>query len=496
VSHANAALNAWKMKNFSQSSIRLAVLALLLTALCGVAQADVGLMLNEALRVGASKWTGAGHAAVYLSGVCAASPIELRPCQPGENGVVLTNYEDFAEDRRYQWNAIPLNLYLYGVEDESERSLYASAGARWMLQERYREKYLGSMCKGECITNPDALWRETVAATFIRDIYMFMAKTTPEQDRALIEKLNQSGNVGHFNGFTNNCADFTRYVVNTYFPGAAKPDRINDFLMTSPKAIAKSFSHYAMKHPELEFRIVRYSQIPGEYKPSRDNRKGTEVLWRANRWRVPLAILLPHELLIVTGSYMLTGRFNPELEMDRRPVEEVIDLQTGLKSARARGDRQAEKEFQQKIRAARSNALGTSEEWAGYESNVRQYEAEAVEQGYFGDSPNVKKAEQKMISQRWITLDENGGLWLSSRDGRSPKVGLSARTLTDPSSDPKTGYLLALARIDAELRKKTKNRETLGFFRKDWELMERLRAKAVPEVAGARRASSVSGSAQ
>jgi hypothetical protein len=101
-----------------------------------------------------------------------------------------------------------------------------------------------------------------------------------------------------------------------------------------------------------------------------------------------------------------------------------------------------------------------------------------------------------MISQRWITLDENGGLWLSSRDGRSPKVGLSARTLTDPSSDPKTGYLLALARIDAELRKKTKNRETLGFFRKDWELMERLRAKAVPEVAGARRASSVSGSAQ
>jgi hypothetical protein len=54
------------------------------------------------------------------------------------------------------------------------------------------------------------------------------------------------------------------------------------------------------------------------------------------------------------------------------------------------------------------------------------------------------------------------------------------------------GYLLALSRVDAELHKKQKDRETLGFFRKDWELMERLRGRvvvqdAVPSLAGARR---------
>jgi hypothetical protein len=484
------------MKKDTQSLLRFAWLALLLLALPATACADVGLMLNEALRVGASKWTGAGHSAVYLSGICAASPVELRACEPGENGVVLTNYRNFGEDNLYEWNAVPLNVYLYGVEDESERALYASPTIRWMLQERYRERYLGEHCRGDCAINPEALWRETVAATFIRDIYMFRVKTTPEQDRAILAKFNGTRNVGRYNGFTNNCADFVADVVNTYFPHSAKADRVNDFLMTSPKAIAKSFTHYAMKHPELEFRVVRYSQIPGEYKPSRDNRKGTEQLYRANRWRLPLALLQPYELLVFTSSYMVTGRFNPELEMNRRPVEEVIALETDLRLAGARGDREAVKECRQKIRSARSNALGTGEEWAGYAHTLRQYEAEAIKQGSVDNVEGLRRATAKTISQRWITMDESGGLWLSSRDGRSPKVGLSSQTVARNSSDARTGYLLALAHVDAELRRKPKNRETLEFFRQDWQLLEHLRGQVVPEVAGTRRTESAGGSAQ
>jgi len=86
-----------KMKTYTQSLLRFIGIVALRTTLCGVMRADVGLMLDEALRVGASKWTGAGHSAVYLSGVCMATPVELRVCEPGENGVVLTNYI-FGED--------------------------------------------------------------------------------------------------------------------------------------------------------------------------------------------------------------------------------------------------------------------------------------------------------------------------------------------------------------------------------------------------------------
>lgn len=484
------------MNKLTQPLIRLAGVAALLAVMCTAMRADVGLMLNEALRIGASKWTGAGHSAVYLSGVCAVSPVELRPCEPGENGVVLTNYREFGEDRSYEWNAIPLNIYLYGVEDESARTLYANPTVRWLLQERYREKYLGSMCVGNCATNPDALWRETVAATFIRDIYMFSAKTTPQQDLALIARFNRAGNVGHYNGFTYNCADFAGDVVNTYFPGAAKADRINDFWMTSPKAIAKSFAHYGMKHPELGFHVVRFTQVPGEYKSSRDNRKGTEELYRANRWRVPLAIVRPQELLLFTGSYLLTGRFNPELELQRRPVEEVIALQTSLRQARQSGDVAQQAQLKQKIRAARSNALGTSEEWAGYAHSLRQFEEEAIERGYVNNLDSLQKVAQQTVSNSWMTLDDRGGLWLAARDSQSPKVGLSASTLMEGTSDAKAGYLLALSRVDAELRRKPKNRETLQFFREDWELLERLRAQVVPIVAGARHTEAGGGSSQ
>jgi hypothetical protein len=476
------------MKKLTRSFIRIAGIAVLLTSLCGAMHAEVGLMLNEALKIGASKWTGAGHSAVYLSGVCMVSPVELRMCGPEENGVVLTNYRAFGENRSYEWNAIPLNVYLYGVENELARPLYGSATVRWMLQERYREKYLAALCTGSCATNPDAFWRESVASTFLRDIYMFTVKTTGEQDRALVEKFNRIGNVGHYNGFTYNCADFARDVVNMYFPGAAKADRINDFWITSPKAIAKSFAHYGVKHPELEFHVVRFSQIPGEYASSKDNRKGMEELFRGNRWRLPLVVVAPPELALFAGSYMMTGRFNPELELKRRPVDEVIRLQLSLQQARAKGNRDQEKEYKQRIRFARANALGTSEEWSGYITSVRQYQAEVLERGYASDLDSLKNFTRSAVSKSWITMDDQGGLWLSARDGQShPRVGLSASTLTQTASDTKMGYLLALSRVDAELHKKPKNRETLGFFREDWALMEQLRGQVVPVVARTRR---------
>ncbi len=474
-----------------RSLVRFFVFTALLATLCSAMHAEVGLMLDEALRVGSSKWTGAGHSAVYLSGVCMVSPVELRMCGPGENGVVLTNYPSFGEDRSYEWNAIPLNVYLYGVEDESARPLYGGKTVRWLLEERYRKKYMGGLCTGSCATNPNALWRETVASSFIRDVYMFTLKTTPEQDRALVEKFNHSANVDHFNGVTHNCADFARSIVNTYFPGAAKPDHINDFWITTPKAIAKSFAHYGAKHPELEFHVVRFSQIPGEYPISKDNRKGTEELYRANRWRVPLAILRPYELMIFATSYTLTGRFNPELEVQRRPTGEAEQLEAELREARAAEDQEREKECKQQLQSVRAAALGTKEEWSGYKASVRQYESDAIQQGYSSNLENLHNFAQHTVSKSWITMDSQGGLWLRPRDGQSgKKVGLSASTVAESPTSAKTGYLLMLSRVDAELRKAPKNRETLGFFRKDWDLMEQLRGRALPVMAGTRHTES------
>src|SRR3569833_1408808 len=220
--------------------VLLRALGLLVLLSCFV-HADIGLMLGESAGKGMSRWTSAGHSAIHLSNVCPDTAIHLRLCNPGEQGAVLSNYINFNEDQPYEWNAVPLSIFLYGVDDAKDRPLYATPELRGVLQERFRQRYLAAICpEGPC-TDPKAHWRDVVGATFARDVYMFVTSTTLDQDKAFIAKFNALPNVDHYNGFTRNCADFARLVVNTYFPGAARPARLTDFWMTRPKAFSKSF---------------------------------------------------------------------------------------------------------------------------------------------------------------------------------------------------------------------------------------------------------------
>ena len=65
-----------------------------------------------------------GHAAVYLSNVCAASPVSLRRCKEGEHGVVISRYHRVGG---YDWIAIPLLPYLYAVNRPDEVPLTVSS---------------------------------------------------------------------------------------------------------------------------------------------------------------------------------------------------------------------------------------------------------------------------------------------------------------------------------------------------------------------------------
>src|SRR5246500_2528990 len=67
-------------------------------------------------------FTATGHAAVYLSGVCAEDPVTLRPCAPGETGAVISRYNGVSG---YDWVAIPLLPYLYAVDRPEDIPLFA-----------------------------------------------------------------------------------------------------------------------------------------------------------------------------------------------------------------------------------------------------------------------------------------------------------------------------------------------------------------------------------
>jgi hypothetical protein len=413
---------------------------------CGSASADVGLILNESTGKGVSGLTSAGHSSVYLSNICPASPVKLRLCEPGEQGSVLSNYTNFGEAKSFEWNIAPVNVFLYGVENATDAPLYGSPQLLKLLQAQYREKRLASLCPEQTCGDPAAVahWRDMVGGTFVREVYIFRAKTTPEQDAALVAEFNALPNDNHYNGVTRNCADFARSVVNRYFPDAAKPDHLNDFGMTSPKAIAKSFTHYGEARPELMFAVERFDQLPGPIHRSSPCRKGTEVSFRLKKWLIPLLLSESHELPFFVAAYALTGRFNPDTEVKKHPAEEEVT---------------------------------STVDWQNYRNQFQEILNTAIRDGVFSSDREVKSYFKELDRTGTAQLDELGRPVLEV-EGR--RVGLSRDNILGPDSDPLIAYRIMLARIQAVLDSPATRRENDTNFDKDWDTLTRLRERTAP----------------
>src|SRR5579862_9048515 len=279
-------------------------LAVVVLACAPFAGASATLLLEEPYgRMGF--FTATGHAAVYLSGICAETPVVLRPCGPGETGVVLSRYDGVAG---YDWIAIPLIPYLYAVDRPEDVPLFADAKMVAFLRDRYRRKYLEDFApdvrNGE---TPGGNWYELVGSSYDRTIYGFDIETTPEQDAALIEKLNSSPNKSHFHLVSNNCADFAKGVLNFYFPHALHRSLIADVGMTTPKQIAKMLTRYASRHRELEFSRIVIAQVPGTMPRSTPVHGVVESFFKAKKYIVPSAIVSPIFAGSVAAAYVLTG---------------------------------------------------------------------------------------------------------------------------------------------------------------------------------------------
>src|ERR1700681_2441383 len=112
---------------------RLVVMVLACACLAG---ASATLLLEEPYgKLGF--FTSTGHAAVYLSGVCAETALTLRPCAPGELGAVISRYDGVGA---YDWVAIPLIPYLYAVEHIDDIPLFADPKIVNFLRDQYRRK--------------------------------------------------------------------------------------------------------------------------------------------------------------------------------------------------------------------------------------------------------------------------------------------------------------------------------------------------------------------
>lgn len=249
-----------------------------------------------------------GHASVYLSRVCAEASVVLKRCAAGEFGVVISRYYKIGG---YDWIAIPLIPYLYAVEGLADVPEHANAKAVAALRDEYRRKYLRRIVPDwQDGHTPKGSWVELLGAAYNRKLYGFTFATTEEQDNQLISVFNSRKNKSHFNLFFNNCADFSREILNVYYPGAIRRNYIADAGMTTPQQIVRRLLSYSRRHPEFTVSSFFLPQIAGSRRPSHRLDGVSEGFVRSKKYIASLAAFHPWVAGSIFAIYMANGRFN------------------------------------------------------------------------------------------------------------------------------------------------------------------------------------------
>jgi hypothetical protein len=260
------------------------------------AQAQATLLLEEPYSYDGT-FAGTGHAAVYLSRVCAETPTLLRRCNPGESGVVISRYHHI-EGR--DWVAVPLLPYLYAVDDPGDIPLYADSKLVSFLRHEYLKKI--------DISGSDSY--QAVGSAYDRTTFGFRIETTPEQDDELIRRLNSETNRESYQLLKRNCADFVKQIVNFYYPHAVHRSIIADLAVMTPKQAAKSLAHSAKRHPQMHLTTFIIPQVPG-LKRSKPVHGVVESVVLAKKYVTPVLLFHPILVVGVEAAYWSGWRFDP-----------------------------------------------------------------------------------------------------------------------------------------------------------------------------------------
>jgi hypothetical protein len=287
------------------------------------AHAAVAFLMEEPYgRFGAFNPTG--HAALYLNHVCADTPTHLRLCHPGETGVVLSRYYEISGD---DWIAMPLIPYLYAVEQPNQVPDSVTPADLTRLQTAYWSRHLTELAPSseEDGTPPLSNWRQLVGESYIRRIRGFQFDSSTEQDERLIVYLNDHANRSHFNLITHNCADFSRNILNIYFPHSIHRNFFADAGIMTPKQVARSLVHYGRHHPELHLSAFVIDQVPGSIRRSHGVHGVAESLIKSKRYLIPLIILDPEVTGAIVATYLVDGRLSLPSKVRVYEAGEIYD---------------------------------------------------------------------------------------------------------------------------------------------------------------------------
>lgn len=387
------------------------------------AQAQATLLLEEPYSYDGT-FAGTGHAAVYLSRVCAETPTLLRRCGPGEQGVVISRYHHL-EGR--DWIAVPLLPYLYAVDSPGDVPLYADPKLVSFLRHQYLEKI--------DISGPDAY--QVVGSAYDRTTYGFRIETTPEQDDALIRKLNSETNRESYALLDRNCADFAKQIIDFYYPHAVHRSIIADLAVMTPKQTAKSLAHSAKHHPQMRLTTFLIPQVPG-LKPSKPVHGILESLVMAKKYVTPVLVFHPFLVVGIEAAYWTGWRFDPA------KGALIFDPARGLETPLTAGQR------------------------AWYEKSVLAMKHENLDAEPLPNWP-------KFTAHTEPKLDATGQPFLQSRgEDTTAQIGICRNNALRMAAPPQLVEGLLFARLDQELKAKKPAHASEQQIQSDFKLLQQL----------------------
>ncbi len=420
----------------------------------GLASASATLLLEEPYgKMGF--FTATGHAAVYLSGVCAETPLVLRPCAPGELGAVISRYDGVGG---YDWVAIPLIPYLYAVEQPDDIPLFADPKMVTFLRDQYRRKHLEAVApdrdNGE---TPGGNWYELVGSAYDRTAYAFEIETTSAQDLAFIREYNSSPNSSHFHLVFRNCADFAKDVINFYYPKSLHRSIVADVGITTPKQMAKTMIKFSGRHSLLQFERFVIPQVPGSEARSTPVHGVVESFLKSKKYIVPSAVASPIFAGCVAAVYVGTGagHFDPAREAL------VFNAQRALEAPLGKEDRRSYQIELDHLVASQLTADPASET----------------------SGAHIEKWKH-LLRNATPDLDAQGRPVLRIHVGEEIViVGVSGSNIfANDAAEPLTQQLLE-ARLHAELRRGSPPKVSESDVERDWNLLQQARNGANAEVA-------------
>jgi hypothetical protein len=289
------------------------------------ANANVAVLLEEPYSYD-GRLAGIGHAAVYLTRVCASSPTSLRRCTDGEHGVVISRYNRIGG---HDWIAIPLIPYLYAVTNPEDIPVYADKEIVAFLRDKFRRENLEDLVPDDPSgKTPHGDWVQLVGSAYNRASFAYEIETTAQQDDELILRLNSRPNRAVYKVLSRNCADFVRDIVNFYYPKAVSRSIVADFGLTTPKRAARSLAKYSQRHPDLEFASLVIPQVSGTIRRSRPVRGIVESVFKAKKYFIPLAFFQPYIAVGFASAYLIDGRFKPEKKTMVFSLDDTVESPT------------------------------------------------------------------------------------------------------------------------------------------------------------------------